>query len=400
MQSSSGIKSSQVPSLQPQANNQIDLNLKNNLLPVNDLLIREILKCFPFLDAFSSEYPAKNTSATNASVSGVSCLSIDKRGMPCHGNNADAKSVFSLMIAASMETVLPLSLPRELWLKEQLSNWVQLSGHKDSVVPATDHTVWKKSVGIKGEDNEAEVYKLLMTDACRPFVPKFYRQVEHNGDVFIEIEDLTRQFNQPAIMDVKMGTRTFLEHEVANSKKRQDLYMKMVQIDPTEPTLEENDEKAITKLRYMQFRENESSTATLGFRIDGLKERSRFQLHKDFKKVKRREEIMSIFRDFFRYSTDRYMTTQALTTLKNIRLTIEQSVFFKTHEVIGSSLLFLYDDQKIGIWLIDFAKVIPVHNLISGQIINHRTPWCVGNHEDGYLLGLDNLIDIFEEILL
>ena len=42
----------------------------------------------------------------------------------------------------------------------------------------------------------------------------------------------------------------------------------MIDIDPDEPTEEEKEEQAITKLRYMQFRERESSTATFGFRIE------------------------------------------------------------------------------------------------------------------------------------
>ena len=63
-------------------------------------------------------------------------------------------------------------------------------------------------------------------------------------------------------MDIKMGMRTFLESEINNSKLRADLYQKMVKIDPKEPTEAENAAGAITKLRYMQFRERESTTFT------------------------------------------------------------------------------------------------------------------------------------------
>ena len=31
--------------------------------------------------------------------------------------------------------------------------------------------------------------------------------------------------------------------------------------------------------------------------------------------------------------------------------------------------------------------------------LDHRSPWVKGNHEDGYLTGVDNIIDIFEELL-
>ena len=46
--------------------------------------------------------------------------------------------------------------------------------------------------------------------------------------------------------------RTFLESEVKNPVLRKDLYEKMIKLDPDQPTLEEHEQKAITKLRYMQ----------------------------------------------------------------------------------------------------------------------------------------------------
>ena len=45
--------------------------------------------------------------------------------------------------------------------------------------------------------------------------------------------------------------RTFKEFEVRNQKLREDLYEKMVKLDPSEPTEQENIDKAVTKLRYM-----------------------------------------------------------------------------------------------------------------------------------------------------
>lgn len=78
---------------------------------------------------------------------------------------------------------------------------------------------------------------------------------------------------------------------------------------------------------------------------------------------------------------------------KDVFLTTSpQSVF----QVVGSSLLFVHDGSgNANVWLIDFGKTTL---LPDGQTLDHRIPWQEGNREDGYLLGLDNLIGILESI--
>lgn len=63
--------------------------------------------------------------------------------------------------------------------------------------------------------------------------------------------------------------------------------------------------------------------------------------------------------------------------------------------MIGSSLLFVHDRTQASVWLIDFAKTV---TLPVDTPITHSNKWSVGNHEDGYLIGINNLINIFEEL--
>lgn len=71
----------------------------------------------------------------------------------------------------------------------------------------------------------------------------------------------------------------------------------MCQIDPNAPTEEEHKLKGVTKPRYMVWRETISSTATLGFRIEGIR-KSDGTSSKDFKTTKTKEQIIKTFIEF------------------------------------------------------------------------------------------------------
>jgi len=173
---------------------------------------------------------------------------------------------------------------------------------------------------------------------------------------------------------------------------RSDLYQKMIQVDPNVATEEERKLGAITKLRYMDFREKLSSTSTLGFRIEAVKY-GKMKLEKDLKLVKSRDQILHTFCRFFMGKERIRQLT--LTRLKHIRKCLEQSIYFNSHEVVGSSILLIHDENKTGAWMIDFAKSFKLPDEVK---INHREKWVYGNHEDGYLTGLDNLISVMEDV--
>ena len=91
------------------------------------------------------------------------------------------------------------------------------------------------------------------------------------------------------------------------------------------------------------------------------------------------------------------LTLELVDRLEALRSALELSEWFRTHEIVGSSLLITYDmatpaHAPPAVWMIDFANVSEVDASVT---LTHRTPWEKGNREEGYLLGLDNLIDSF-----
>ncbi|XP_063364841.1 inositol-trisphosphate 3-kinase A isoform X1 [Cydia amplana] len=278
--------------------------------------------------------------------------------------------------------------------KKQRYPWVQLAGHQGNFKAGPDQgTILKKLC-----PQEERCFQLLMKDILRPFVPEYKGQVTcDDGELYLQLQDLLSNFDSPCVMDCKIGVRTYLEEELAKAKEktklRKDMYEKMIQIDPKAPSEEEHRSKGVTKPRYMIWRETISSTSTLGFRIDGVKKADGTS-SKDFKTTKSRDQIMEAFKEFtssFPNAPARY-----LERLKSIRATLIESHFFRTHELIGSSLLFVHDKRRASIWMIDFAKTVPVPDNVN---IDHNSAWKVGNHEDGYLIGIDNLISIFETMI-
>ncbi|XP_029111234.1 inositol-trisphosphate 3-kinase A-like isoform X2 [Scleropages formosus] len=271
--------------------------------------------------------------------------------------------------------------------------WVQLAGHAGNFQAGDYGKLLKKYC-----ECEQQCLLKLMEDSLRPFVPGYYGVVQRDGQDYNLMDDLLADFDSPSIMDCKMGSRTYLEEELVKAQERprlrKDMYEKMVAVDPEAPTAEEHAQQAVLKPRYMQWRETLSSTATLGFRIEGIK-KADGTCNTNFKKTKHREQVMQALEDFVEGNTK--VLKSYLQRLQELRTVLEQSEFFRTHEVVGSSLLFVHDrTEQARVWMIDFGKTVP---LPPPLVLDHRTPWVEGNREDGYLWGLDNLIEIMSAMM-
>ncbi|XP_062407785.1 inositol-trisphosphate 3-kinase Cb [Sardina pilchardus] len=271
--------------------------------------------------------------------------------------------------------------------------WVQLAGHAGSFQAGEYGKLLKKYC-----ECEQLCLEELMSDVLRPFVPGYYGVVQRDEQDYNLMDDLLADFDSPSIMDCKMGSRTYLEEELVKARERprlrKDMYEKMVAVDPCAPNEEEHSQQAVLKPRYMQWRETLSSTATLGFRIEGIK-KADGTCNTNFKKTKDQEQVMKALEDFV--DGNMQILRTYLQRLEELRSVLETSVFFRTHEVVGSSLLFVHDASgQARVWMIDFGKTVPLPPPLT---LDHRTPWQEGNREDGYMWGLDNLIHIFSAML-
>ncbi|XP_020036990.2 inositol-trisphosphate 3-kinase C [Castor canadensis] len=271
--------------------------------------------------------------------------------------------------------------------------WVQLSGHAGNFEAGEDGRILKRFCQCEQRSLEE-----LMGDPLRPFVPAYYGMVQRDGQAFNQMEDLLADFEGPSIMDCKMGSRTYLEEELVKARERprprKDMYEKMVAVDPGAPTPEEHAQGAVTKPRYMQWRETMSSTSTLGFRIEGIK-KADGTCNTNFKKTQALEQVTKVLEDFV--DRDHRILRKYVARLEELREALESSPFFKTHEVVGSSLLFVHDHTGLAkVWMIDFGKTVA---LPDHQMLSHRLPWTEGNREDGYLWGLDNLIQLLQGLV-
>ncbi|XP_018409802.1 PREDICTED: inositol-trisphosphate 3-kinase B-like [Nanorana parkeri] len=279
------------------------------------------------------------------------------------------------------------------WSLKRHNSWVQLAGHEGNFKASERGHILKKFSPIENACLEA-----LMEDILRPYVPTYHGLEQREEQTYIKMEDLLMGLEAASIMDCKMGFRTYLEDELAKAllkpTPRKDLYNKMVSLDPQAPTLEEHLQKAITKPRYMQWRESVSSTALLGFRIEGVTIEAG-SVKKNFKKMKGREQIMETFVTFTKSRKD--ILAAYVKRLESMQAALKESEFFRTHEVIGSSLLFVHDRRgSAKVWMIDFGKTTPAPAHIS---LRHDVAWELGTHEDGYLLGLQNLIDTIQDTI-
>ncbi|KAJ8900833.1 hypothetical protein NDN08_000132 [Rhodosorus marinus] len=259
----------------------------------------------------------------------------------------------------------------------------QVGGHGGSMVVEGSHLL-KACL-----EPELEFYKRLENDSLAEYAPEFHGTVTKDGKEFLILENLTEGMQDPVVMDIKMGTTTFVEGAEDLDTKRMDLLKKMIKVDPNAPS-ERQRETGISKREYMLFREGISSTTSLGFRIEGIKrihadDASKIEI--DFKKVKSPDQVLEALKVFTSFRPQ--VAAEFKKLLAELEQVLRGSRLFASHKATGSSILFLYDAKSstVKLRLIDFAKTLP-----SNKHVSHEHGEDSG---DGYFYGLGKLADIW-----
>jgi len=267
--------------------------------------------------------------------------------------------------------------------KERRKTWVQAAGHEGSFVEGNKKGTVLKKYSLQ----EEECYKELMQDNLMRAVPRFFQTVEIDGEKYMELCCCLSDFRNPSIMDIKMGVRTFVEADASLAKERSDLYERMVKEDPYSTTEEENRRRSVTKLRYLDWRDERSSSRSLGFRVEGIIQNG--NTTNDFKSLKTNDGISNLLKSFI---TNPKIKDMYLERLREIERLCVESSFFQRHQLIGTSLLFVNDDNNGNIWMIDFGKSY------KADEEENNVKMDFSRRENGYFAGLRNIITILESI--
>jgi len=286
--------------------------------------------------------------------------------------------------------------PQWRWLRNRRFNaatnaFIQVAGHSNLFERLCESVIIKQS-----STPERAAYEGISATPLGPFVPRCLCACQRGEVQLLYIEDLTARYRRPCVMDVKVGTRTFLEADAASTRRRVDLALKMLAVDPAALS-EEEAAAGVTKMEYMRWREVTSSSATLGWRIEGIRRArggaaaSHYPAPKLLREPEQLEQAVGWFCEG-RPAVRRAFAAR----LAELRAALEASRWFATHELVSSSLLLLYDGDPHGaappgLWMIDFAKAAPLDGAL---VLTHRAPWQPGNCEDGYLTGVDSLLHL------
>ena len=318
--------------------------------------------------------------------------------------SARRRVLLNVSTAAPLEPSMPPPTPSERPEEVSMRRGSTMeqrgaAGHAGNLVQ--DGFFFKREVKNRFENEREFLQRLREGDAITPFAPEFLGVESLEGARYLKMRHFLLAFDEASLcqMHIKMGVRCFAEGELQSKKPRKDLYERLRKMDASVLTADEVAQGSITKARWMQLRDGMSSTKALGFRVDGVvTPESRRSAFGDLATVRAEADVVQALRSFVRVGAglECSVCQQVLSRLDALEAALLQSTLFWQSELIGSSLLFAADGTgRVGVWMLDFGLTTPS----PVGALRHDEPWALGNHEDGYLLGVRNLRRLWQQLL-
>jgi len=265
-----------------------------------------------------------------------------------------------------------------------------IAGHSELYRDSQSRTVLKALQPSPRGEIEEKFYTEITTSTLpelkllRTLCPRFYGTVEHNNTGFLRLEDLTRPFQNPCIIDIKMGKVTW-DPDATDAKRKRE--------ESKYPPLQKTGFQLLG-CRIPGNGLNVANNATDHIKLD--KKWGRGLLY---------EELTSGLARFMSGAgTPERQNMARVSILEKLYIIRDWFLAQNSYRFFASSLLILYesyskhdlgsqgssdseDDRsslsklRVDVRMIDFAHVYPAEN---GQI------------DTNYVFGLNNLIQIFE----
>eukprot|EP00761_Pharyngomonas_kirbyi_P000388 gb/GECH01000388.1/.p1 GENE.gb/GECH01000388.1/~~gb/GECH01000388.1/.p1 ORF type:complete len:360 (+),score=77.72 gb/GECH01000388.1/:1-1080(+) len=246
------------------------------------------------------------------------------------------------------------TITRELVDEQHSSDSIQSAAQVENVIFTDDSSPWVNTAKQRHNGNPVESSETL----------KHWNTVDREFN-YVILEDLTGKFKRPSVLDIKMGTR---QHGFATSP---------------------------TKAASLEAKCKKTTTAQLGIRHCGTqvyrRDQCRYLLRDKYFGRKLTQNTLNEALEEYFDNGETIMCKVIPGFLQRLQKLLEVFENNRSHHFFSSSLLFVYegdsDDPSFDLRMVDFAHVYQT-----------KEPLVPDEHDEGYILGLKNLIHILNSI--
>jgi len=264
--------------------------------------------------------------------------------------------------------------------------------------PKTEGLVYK-TIDAPGED---KMYEAMNADPhIRPFLPAYHGVEQVDGETCVMLEDFQNKIPAAtsSAYNIQIGFHTYQPDAMGMDLSSMMHYTKASKYYEDRVTEEEHDKQSVSQARFLCMKDEQSSCATHGFCINGVRLRHEVVPLDHLSKTVR---VLTSLLKKGEVTAD--MINLIVKELKALKAALESSSLFKRHHIYGASVSIVVDydaDAKTPV----MVKLTDVGNLVNrsswGVNLSHvvtadQLPLPSDDVEDGFLTGLSILIEFLE----